>query len=166
MEILWTFLWRHHKIGLYLGVVSMHFKVFFKVKVQKGTFFGWLKFQIFLGVLEIPDTFLWWAVDAWPEPTYEEKLEYTPPPPGHSLHPITVYRDGGSGIKLNDGGWRIYSYLDVIGCSGWALSVIRRCMVLSVVVDLLLLKCLWGSHLCLVIVLLFRTMCPPFFAII
>ena len=39
-------------------------------------------------------------------------------------------------------------------------------MVLSVVVDLLLLKCLLGSHLCLVIVLLFRTMCPPCFAII
>ena len=25
-----------HKIGLYLGVISMHFRVFFKVKVQNG----------------------------------------------------------------------------------------------------------------------------------
>ena len=50
----------NHKIRLYLGVISMHFGVFFKVKVQNGGgyFFlgggGLLKFQIFLGVLEIP----------------------------------------------------------------------------------------------------------------
>ena len=46
----------HHNIGLYLGVISMHFRVFFKVKVQKGGYFlvviisncfGCLKFQIF-----------------------------------------------------------------------------------------------------------------------
>ena len=36
----------------------MQFRVFFKVKVQKfGYFWGSLKFQIFLGVLEIPDIF-------------------------------------------------------------------------------------------------------------
>ena len=36
----------------------MHYRVFFKVKVQKGdNFLGLLKFQIFFGVLEIPDTF-------------------------------------------------------------------------------------------------------------
>ena len=36
----------------------MHFRVFFKVKVQNGGyFFGLLKFQIFFGVLEIPDIF-------------------------------------------------------------------------------------------------------------
>ena len=41
----------HHKIGLYLGVISMHFRVFFfKVKVQnRGYFLGLLKFQIFFG---------------------------------------------------------------------------------------------------------------------
>ena len=49
----------HHKIRLYLGVISMHFWVFFKVKVQNGGYFGGLlKFQIFLGVLEIPVFFL------------------------------------------------------------------------------------------------------------
>ena len=42
--------WGHHKIELYLGVISMHFRVFFKVKVQNGGyFFGVLKFQIFFG---------------------------------------------------------------------------------------------------------------------
>ena len=36
----------------------MHFRVFFKVKVQKGGYFaGLVKFQIFFGVLEIPDIF-------------------------------------------------------------------------------------------------------------
>ena len=29
----------HHNIGLYLGVISMHFRVFFKVKVQNGEYF-------------------------------------------------------------------------------------------------------------------------------
>ena len=28
MKILWIFLWGHHKIGLYLVVISMHFRVF------------------------------------------------------------------------------------------------------------------------------------------
>ena len=29
MKILWIFFGGHHKIGLYLGVISMHFRVFF-----------------------------------------------------------------------------------------------------------------------------------------
>ena len=28
--------WGHHKIGLYLGVISMHFSVFFKVRLLKN----------------------------------------------------------------------------------------------------------------------------------
>ena len=38
------------QIGLYIGVISMHLRVFFKIKVQNGGYFGGLvKFQIFLG---------------------------------------------------------------------------------------------------------------------
>ena len=45
--------WGHHKTGPYLGVISMHLRVFFKGKVQKGDIFlGLLKFQIFLGCLK------------------------------------------------------------------------------------------------------------------
>ena len=40
MKILWIFLGGHHKIRLYLGVISMHFGVFFKVKVQNGGILG------------------------------------------------------------------------------------------------------------------------------
>ena len=29
----------NHNIGLYLGVISMHLRVFFKVKVQNGEYF-------------------------------------------------------------------------------------------------------------------------------
>ena len=36
MKILWIFLGGHHKIRLYLGVIFMHFWVFFKVSVQNG----------------------------------------------------------------------------------------------------------------------------------
>ena len=54
MKILWIFLGGHHKIRLYLGVISMHFWDFFKVNVQNGGIGGLLKFQIFMGVLEIP----------------------------------------------------------------------------------------------------------------
>ena len=32
MKILWTWFWCHHKIGLYLGVISMHFRVFSEVQ--------------------------------------------------------------------------------------------------------------------------------------
>ena len=27
MKILWIFFWGHHKIGLYLGVITMHFRI-------------------------------------------------------------------------------------------------------------------------------------------
>ena len=48
----------HHKIGLYLGNISMHFRVFFMVKVQNREYiFGLLKFQMFFWVLEITDIF-------------------------------------------------------------------------------------------------------------
>ena len=44
MKILWIFFLSHHKIGLYLGVISLYFKV----KVQIGGYLlGLLKFQIF-----------------------------------------------------------------------------------------------------------------------
>ena len=29
----------HHNIGLYLGAISMHFRVFFKFNVQNGEYF-------------------------------------------------------------------------------------------------------------------------------
>ena len=64
MKILWIILGDHHKIRLYLGVISMHFWVFFKVNVQNGFLFlflfffggggGCYNFKYFGGVLEIP----------------------------------------------------------------------------------------------------------------
>ena len=51
---------------------------FLKVNVQNGGyFFGLLKFQIFFGVLEIPDI-LGVRIDAGPEPTYQEKMRAPP----------------------------------------------------------------------------------------
>ena len=51
----------------------MQFRILFKVEVQNwDIFLGLLKFQIFLGVLEIPDIFGGWTVDAGSEPTYAE----------------------------------------------------------------------------------------------
>ena len=41
--------WGYYKIGLYLGVISMHFRVFSEGQGTKwGYFFGLLKFQIFI----------------------------------------------------------------------------------------------------------------------
>ena len=52
MKILWILFWGHHKIELYLGVISMHFRVFLKVKVQKGCIFWVAKISnIFWGCL-------------------------------------------------------------------------------------------------------------------
>ena len=53
----------------------MHFRVFSKCQSREwGYFIGLLKFQIFFGVLEIPDIFGGLTVDTGPEPTYEEKM--------------------------------------------------------------------------------------------
>ena len=48
----------HYKIGLYLGVISMHFLgLFFGSLYIMGTFFWVAKVSNFFGVLEIPDIF-------------------------------------------------------------------------------------------------------------
>ena len=50
MKILWIFFRGHHKIGLYLGVISMHFRDFSSgLCTELGYIFGFLKFQIFFG---------------------------------------------------------------------------------------------------------------------
>ena len=62
MKILWIFFFfffwgggggggGHHKIGLYLGVISMHFSRVFSYGqgTEWGYFFGSLKYQIFFG---------------------------------------------------------------------------------------------------------------------
>ena len=50
MKILWIFFGGRHKIGLYLGVISMHFRVFSSGQVtERRIFLGLLKFQIFFG---------------------------------------------------------------------------------------------------------------------
>ena len=43
-----------------------------------GIFLGYENFKYFFGVLDIPDIFFWWAVDAGPKPTYVEKWVYPP----------------------------------------------------------------------------------------
>ena len=58
--------------------------LFFKVNVQNENIFAWQKFQIFFGVLDIPDIFWRQTVDAGPNPTYEEKVRVPPPPPPHT----------------------------------------------------------------------------------
>ena len=39
MKSLWTYIGGHRKTGLFLEVISMHFMVFFTVKVQNGKLF-------------------------------------------------------------------------------------------------------------------------------
>ena len=49
----------HHKIGLYLGVISMDFRVFsYRQGTEWGIFFGVPKISNICGVPEIPDIFL------------------------------------------------------------------------------------------------------------
>ena len=59
MKILEIFFWGHHNIGLYLGVISMHFRF---LSLGQGTEWGiifWVaKISNIFGVLEIPDIFL------------------------------------------------------------------------------------------------------------
>ena len=51
MKILWILFGGHHKIGLYLGFIFMHFRVFLKVKVQNGGYF--------FGFAKISNIFFW-----------------------------------------------------------------------------------------------------------
>ena len=46
---------------------------FLTVNVQNENIFAWQNFQIFFGVLDIPDIFWRPTVDAGPHSTYEEK---------------------------------------------------------------------------------------------
>ena len=52
IKVLWMFFFGHHNIGLYLGVISMHFRAFFKVKVQNGEYFLVAKISNILGCLK------------------------------------------------------------------------------------------------------------------
>ena len=66
-------------IGLYLGVISMHFRVFSKCQSREwGIFFGVAKISNIFGVLEIPDIFGGLTVDTGPKLTYEEKMRVPP----------------------------------------------------------------------------------------
>ena len=63
MKILWILFGGgggggHNKIGLYLGVISMHFRAFFKNQgTELGVIFGVAKISNIFGVLEISDIF-------------------------------------------------------------------------------------------------------------
>ena len=46
MKTLWIFLGGHHKIGLYLGIISMHFRVFSE---GQGTYF--VDYYNYLGII-------------------------------------------------------------------------------------------------------------------
>ena len=59
MRTSWIFFGGHHKIGLYLGVISMHFRVLSESQgTEWGIFLGVAKISnIFFGVFELPDMF-------------------------------------------------------------------------------------------------------------
>ena len=64
------------------------------VNIQNENIFAWQKFQIFFGVLDIPDIFWRQTVDAGPNPTYEEKVRVPPPPHTHTHSSwVTVYNE-------------------------------------------------------------------------
>ena len=73
MDLFFFFFWGggeggaggHYEIGLFFfflwgggGVSFLYILGFFKVKIQKGNIFWAAKFQIFLGMPDIPDFFL------------------------------------------------------------------------------------------------------------
>ena len=80
MDILWGL--SQNRVSI--RVISMHFRVFFKVKVKNwDIFWGCKNFKYFFGVLEIPDIFWGLKVDAGSESTYVEKIR-EPAPLGKS----------------------------------------------------------------------------------
>ena len=106
MKILWIFLvlfGGYHKIGLYLGVASMHFWSFFKAifnilimtycfegqGTEWGILFGVAKnFNLFLRCLKFL-IFLGVNVRCWARAYVWRKNESTPPPPHTHTHTHT-----------------------------------------------------------------------------
>ena len=78
MKIMWIFFGGNHKIGLVWGSFLSILGSFLKVKVQNWDIFWVAKISNIFGVLEIPDIFGGWAVDAGSEPTIRKKIEYPP----------------------------------------------------------------------------------------
>ena len=72
--------WGHHKIGLYLGVISMHFRVFSLGQGTEWVIFFWVAkiSYIVLGCLKFLIFFKGLRVHAGPEPTYVEKIRVPP----------------------------------------------------------------------------------------
>ena len=66
MKILCIYLWGHHKTGLYLVVIFMHYRVFSKDQGTELGIFLWVAkiSNSFLGVLEIHD-FFWVNCICW-----------------------------------------------------------------------------------------------------
>ena len=81
MKILWIFLGGHHKIGLYLVVISMHFRVFFlRSRYRIGyIFWGCQNFKYFFGLLVIPNILFWVNGRCWVRAyVCRKKWEYPP----------------------------------------------------------------------------------------
>ena len=86
MKILWIFFGGHHKIGLYLGVISMYFRVFSWGKgTEWGYFLGLLKFQIFFGGAWNSRYFFGVNGRFWVRAYVCRKHQKTPPPLGENL---------------------------------------------------------------------------------
>ena len=117
MKILWIFFGGHHKIGLYLGVISMHFRVFLKVMVQNGGYlFGLVKFQIFfLGCLKFL-IFLGVNGRCWARVYVWRKNKSTPPPPPGSRPDFSGHSkiDKTKVFVLND-------VKSIAKCSPWSI---------------------------------------------
>ena len=82
LKILWIFLGGHHKIGLYLGVISIHLGFFLRARYRMRDILAVAIISNIFWVLEIPDIFWGRTVDAGPEPTYTEKIRVGLPPCG------------------------------------------------------------------------------------
>ena len=67
MKILLIFFWGHHKIGLYLGVISIHFRVIsYSQGTECGVYFWVAKISnIFLGCLKFLVLFFWVNGRCW-----------------------------------------------------------------------------------------------------
>ena len=74
MKILWIFYWGRHKIGLYLRVISIHFRVFLISRYRMGDIsLDCLSFKKKMGCLKFLKFFRG-MVNNVPEPMFEVKI--------------------------------------------------------------------------------------------
>ena len=93
MKILLIYFWCHHKTGLVLGLISMHFRTFSEGQCTEWKCFWVLKFQIYFGGCLIFLIFVFHNLSSrcWVQTYVSRKNKIIPPPYAPTINQVIMY---------------------------------------------------------------------------